>query len=675
MKDSTDSSVGNTPKPPEEAAHSERTGKWRERLKGRCGLALCLFVSLMVLYTLIRTVLIAAFRENLHASWGQIIEGWFRGLHRDFLVALLYTLPLLGWFALMKERWLHKRWGRAVLWGGLWFLWMLQIFLAAAEYYFFDEFQSRFNTVAVDYLIYPHEVFINIWDSYPVVWIILLCAALAGAWVWIARRSFPAASTERVSAGARWGIFLGACALAGLWSLSVPLKRPDFCHERALNEIADNGAISCVAAAWTRDLDYAAFYKTIDLNEAYRRVRRMIEEPGMRFAEEGRSVTRIMEGDPSKPRLNVVILLEESLGSSFWGVLGAKPSLTPEMDRVANEQGWLFTNIYATGNRTVRGMEGVLSGFPPLPGDSIVWRDMSKNVETLARVLKRDGYRTEFIYAGRGLFDRMKGFSLRNGFDRFIEEKDIENPIFKTIWGVCDEDLYRKAIEEFRALHATGDPFFSMVLTVSNHKPYTYPKGRIAEDPDARKRRHAVKYADYALGWFFRQVRKEPFWKDTIFVVVADHGARVYGSPTVPIHSYEIPFLIVGPAVVDRPRRFDILGCQMDIPVTLLSLIGRTYKIMFLGRNLLNLPPERGRAFLNHNRDIAMFAKDRLIVLGLGKTAEYYRGNPKREELIEMDKPTPFEEELERDAIAMFQVADDLYIHRRFHLDPNPEPK
>src|SRR5512144_1992748 len=157
--------------------------------------------------------------------------------------------------------------------------------------------------------------------------------------------------------------------------------------------------------------------------------------------------------------------------------------MTPEMDALAAREGLLFTNLYATGNRTVRGFEGVLSSFPPLPGDSIVKRDLSDNVETIARVLKRDGYTNLFLYGGRGVFDSMRSYAVRNGYDRFIEQKHFENPIFTTIWGVCDEDLFDRGIQEFRELSKTGQPFFATLLTVSNHKPYTYPTGRIEEDP------------------------------------------------------------------------------------------------------------------------------------------------------------------------------------------------
>jgi phosphoglycerol transferase MdoB-like AlkP superfamily enzyme len=332
----------------------------------------------------------------------------------------------------------------------------------------------------------------------------------------------------------------------------------------------------------------------------------------------------------------------------------------------------LFTDLYACGNRTVRGFEGVLSSFPPLPGDSIVKRDLSDNVETIARVLKRDGYNTIFLYGGRGLFDGMRPFTTRNGYDRFIEQKHFDQPTFTTIWGVCDEDIFKRALEEFRELSRQDKPFLGTILSVSNHKPYTYPAGRIPEDPNERQRENAVKYSDWCLGQFFKLAKQEPFWTNTIFVVVADHGARVYGSQSIPIHSYEIPMVILGPAVVQRPARVSAPGGSLDVSPTILGLLGRPYETMFFGRDLLRESPERGRALLNHNRDIGLFTQNRLVVLGLKQEVEFYEGDPKVAEITSMKSPTPRELETEQDTIALYQVADDLYMNRAYRIDAIP---
>jgi len=638
---------------------------WR---RSRYGLAAFWFASLVVGWSALRLVLLLAFRPT-GLSLAEVLDAFLTGIGRDLFMALLQTLPLLFWLWVTPDRRFRANWHRTLFWGAAGLLWFIQIFLLFVEFFFFDEFKSRFNTVAVDYLLYPQEVFVNIWQSYHVGFVIAFCLAASVGCTWAARKLFSPMWESSVSTGTRFKVLAGATTLAVGLAFFIPLKGAHVSTDRSLNEMANNGALAFVAAAWTRHLDYSAFYRTLDKSEAYARARQLLSSPASTFPEAGASIRRQVAGDPSRPRLNVVLFLEESLGSEFWGCLGRTNTLTPEMDRLANEEGLLFTNLYACGNRTVRGMEGVLASFPPLPGDSIVKRDLSDHIETIARLLKRDGYNTLFLYGGRGVFDGMRSFTVRNGYDRFIEQKHFEHPTFTTIWGVCDEDLFARAVEECRLLSQTNQPFFATILSVSNHKPYTYPKGRIPEDPDQRRRENAVKYSDFALGQFFRAARKEAFWTNTIFAVVADHGARVYGEQSIPIKSYEIPLVIAGPAVVKAPARIGRLGSSLDVAPTLLGMIGRPYETVFFGHDLLNGPADHDRALLNHNRDIGLLAGDRLAVLGLMQTVEFYTGDPKRVEMKLLRQPGEPERELERDATALFQVADDLYVHQRYHVE------
>jgi phosphoglycerol transferase MdoB-like AlkP superfamily enzyme len=639
--------------------------------RSRYGFASFWFLSFLAAWFLLRLVLLVVFKPAA-VPVTDVLLALVSGLHRDVFAALMETIPLLAWMLIIPDRRFGALWHRVLFIGACLGFWFVQVFLLFVEFFFFDEFKARFNTVAVDYLIYPKEVFVNIWESYHVGVVLAVCLVLSLGWLFAASRLFGQMWERPFSAKSRLLHLAAAVALAALLIPTVNLKSVHVSNDRTLNEIANNGAISFLVAAWTNNLDYAAFYKTLSADEAYQRTRRLLAEGNTEFVEGGQSIRRRVAGEPTRPRLNVVIFLEESLGSEFWGCLGRTNTLTPEMDKLAAEEGMLFTNIYASGNRTVRGFEGVLSSFPPLPGDSIVKRDRSDNVETIARVLKRDGYASVFLYGGRGLFDGMRSFAVRNGYDRFVEQKHFEHPTFSTIWGVCDEDLYRRGIEEFRELAKTGQPFCGTILSVSNHKPYTYPKGTIPEDPEQRCRENAVKYSDYALGRFFEAARKETFWTNTIFVVVADHGARVYGEQTIPIHSYEIPLLIAGPAAVKRPSRVSQLGCSLDVPTTVLGLLGRPYETLFFGRDLLRSRPEEGRALLNHNRDIGRLAHDRLVVLGLKKTVEFYQGNPKVAEMRPLAQPTDADRELELDTIAIYQVADDLYMHRRYRIDTAP---
>lgn len=655
------------------------TGSWRDSRLAFCA---AWVGTLLLAWFGLRLILLAQFPPP--APFSQIITAFLTGICRDLIVALWFTIPIFAWLTLLPRK-PGARWHRALFWAGCLLFWSGQFFFLFVEYFFFEEFRSRFNTVAVDYLQYPTEVFVNIWDSYHVGIIICLCLGLGLAWTWIASKSFakmweqPRWQAFSARALGWVGVFIAMLtpilmiggSLAGVLRSPFRLSPVRVSDERSLNEIANNGELAFFAAAVTHHLDYAQFYRTVPRAEAYRRVRQKLASPGAQFVARPDSLLRQVAGDPARPRLNVVILLEESLGSEFWGCLGCPTSLTPEMDKLAAEQGILFTNLYASGNRTVRGMEGVLASFPPLPGESIVKGGFSDNVETVARVLKRDGYSTLFLYGGRGVFDGMRSFAIRNGYDRFIEQKQFQNPSFTTVWGVCDEDLFARSIDEFRKLSQLGQPFFATVLSVSNHKPYTYPKGKIPEDPSQRRRDNAVKYSDFALGQFFSAAKKEPFWTNTIFAVVADHGARVYGEQRIPIRSYEIPLLIVGPALGRAPDRIGTLGCSLDVGPTLLGLIGRPYQSNFFGQDLLNIRPDHGRGLLNHNRDIGLLAGERLLVLGLMHANQFYTGNPKKGEMKPLLNPEASDRELENDAAAFFQVADDLYTNERYRID-NP---
>jgi phosphoglycerol transferase MdoB-like AlkP superfamily enzyme len=620
----------------------------------------------VVLSGVLRGVLEGTFGSLLRMSWAEHVRLYVTGAYLDVMVGFLVMLPVALGGALVPERWWGRRWYRIFSRAGLALWWGVVLFVLQAEYYFFHEYASRFNTVAIDYLHYWTEVTQNIKEMYPVRRIVTLCVMGSGAVVfWMARwfpRPVSLTTRDRMRGCVGW---LGGAALLVVGATQLPMQ---WSSERLANELTTNGLTAGGIALWTRDLKYRDFYPSLPEDEAYARARRLLDTPGAVWDKDSRSLQRRIPGDVGRPKKNLVLLLEESFGSDFWGALngkkGTKDSLTPRLDGLV-EEGLLFTSLFADGNRTIRGIEGVVASYPPVPGDSIVAKTMTEGCETLASVLRRDGYHTRFIYPGRGIFDGLGRFSLRNGFDSFTEQKDFKNPVFTNVWGHCDEDLYDRVIEEARLDYAAGKPFFITALSVSNHQPFTYPEGRISEPPYRRSRLHAVKYVDYALGRFFDRVKGEAFWKDTIFVVIADHGARVYGSETLPIRSYQIPFLVMGPAAGVGAGQNAVLGCQLDVAPTLLGLIGRPYDSVFFGRDLLLKElSEPRRAVLHHNRSIGIYRDERLIALSLNRLVEQFVGKPTdRLRRVPMDAEA---EEISKDAQALIEVADDLYRKRRF---------
>ncbi len=636
---------------------------------GRFGFVAFQLIGLLICWFVLRLFLFWKFSPGPEVCpLGDIIKMIVLGFHLDLTSALCVLWPLILWCCIIPDRLFKSRFHRFFFLTCTLFFWFGQIFQLFVEYYFFEEFKSRFNTVAIDYVHYPDEVFVNIKESYPVLPVVVISLFAGLALFWISKKLTAKMWETPASGKSRLIHFCAAAILSAALLATAGFQESKFSKERIVNEIANNGNVSLMAALVTANLDYGAYYLTMPLGEAFDKSRRLLTEPNGDFPKSD-SLLKKINGDITRPRHNVVLFLEESLGSEFWGSLGRKgATLTPYLDQLSTE-GLFFENLYATGNRTVRGFEGILSSFPPLPGDSIVRRDHSENVETIARVLKRDGYDTEFLYGGRGFFDNMRAFAMANGYNRFIEQKDFPHPTFTTAWGVCNEDLYNKTLTELRDLNTKGKPFLATVLSVSNHKPYTYPPGRIPEDPNRKTRENAVKYTDWALGQFFASAKKEAFWTNTIFIVVADHGARVYGSQSIPIHSYEIPLLILGPAAVKQPMRDAQLGCQLDVTPTILGLLGRPYDSLFFGRDLLHTPTTNGFVLINHNRDIGMFKDNRLVVLNLNKKVEFFQGNPKKEEMTRNDHPDDKDRELQADCMALFEMADDLYMNRKYRLD------
>jgi len=223
----------------------------------------------------------------------------------------------------------------------------------------------------------------------------------------------------------------------------------------------------------------------------------------------------------------------------------------------------------------------------------------------------------------------MNSFYEGNGFE-VLDRTSIDTKVrFENIWGVSDEDLFDLAIRHFDKQYATGEPFFSIVMTTSNHKPFTFRPGleNLGIPTQGGGRQAGVKYADYALGYFLREAARQPWFDDTVFVVVADHGARVYGKAEIPLETYEIPLMIYAPKHI-APRVVDTLMTQIDIAPTVLGLLGLPYEAPFFGVDVLHAPADEERvALFSHDHDVAILRGDQLAVLEFGKKSQTLRYN------------------------------------------------
>jgi len=491
---------------------------------------------------------------------------------------------------------------------------------AVSEYFFWNEFGIRYNFIAVDYLIYTTEVIGNIMESYPVVplfsGVFVVVLALT---IFLYKKT--KSTLETIPNLKEKGLFLGGYVVLFLLSLWVTPKFDNIKSNNVfVQEIRANGVYKFYYAFTHSELDFFQFYPTLPEEEARSSFfsNFMIPYPG--FGECGfrnfapiRELPYPVEGEDDEQHKNVVLISVESLSAEFMAAYGNTEGITPFLDSLAQKSIFL-TNLYATGNRTVRGLEALTLCVPPTPGESIVKRKDNKNKFTTGSVFKSKGYSVKYLYGGYSYFDNMKDFFGGNGYD--IIDRDNFTPeeiTFANIWGVSDEDMARKAIKEMNAQAKTGKPFFNHWMTVSNHRPFTYPEGRIDIPGTAKSRQGGVKYTDYALKLFFELAKKESWFKDTVFVIVADHCASSAGRTELPLDRYRIPCLIYADFL--EAKRVDTLASQIDVMPTVMGLLNFSYESKFLGQDIFSGFYYNPRAYIATYRELGYLTPDTLSII------------------------------------------------------------
>jgi phosphoglycerol transferase MdoB-like AlkP superfamily enzyme len=586
------------------------------------------------------------------------------GLVNDAVESLYLFAPFAAYALLLPDRWYRSRANRLFLFVTFGLALAGLIYLMATEYYFFEEFDARFNLVAYDYLAYPTEVFSDIWTAYPVLEVMCIAVALAAALLVVLRKPLRRGLVDDVPLRLRLAAFVPYGIALALAVAFFPTDALSLSSNRVENELRQNGLSSFFRAVRTSDIDYEAYYLSATPADNLRLLERELSADGARFTQlsAGRLSRRHGARKDGLGRLNVVVVASESFGAEFSALHGSKKDWTPNFDAFARQGIW-FSNAYASGTRTVRGLEAIAASFPPIPTVSILHRPGNQGIGTWGATMNRLGYQSSFLYGGYGSFDDMNSFFSGNGF-QVLDRTDIDEVRFENVWGVADEDLFDRAIAHFGEQHREGRPFFSIIMTTSNHKPFTFRTGLESEGIKAEGggRQSGVRYADYALGYFLREAQKQPWFDDTVFVVVADHGARAYGKEQIPIETYEIPLMIYSPKHV-RPRRVDTLMTQIDIAPTVLGLLGLPYEAPFFGVDVLHEPEGRPRvALFSHNHDVAILRDNELEVLGLGRTHSAFRYDPESRTLSPRDDDAA----LRALAVAYFQTATDLFKTRRY---------
>ncbi|WP_052191470.1 alkaline phosphatase family protein [Luteibacter sp. 9133] len=563
---------------------------------------------------LVRLILLIKTGHEVPASPAKWLYLFLVGFGYDVVEFVYFAWPMLLVLWLLPRRAYVSRWGQRIFLGFCFVLAFFVLYLAAAELVFWGEFSARFNFIAVDYLVYTHEVVGNIRESYPIVtWSLMLLAATI-ALIFFSRHALAARDY-----GSRFG---ARSAVVGVWlvltvvvSFAVDGSMKDRSDNNYVNELAGNGPYQFFAAFRENELDYAKYYPTLPDKAMFANLRAQLKTPDATFtSDDPMDITRTIAGDGPEQKLNVVLISVESLSGDYVEGLDVSKHkhLMPNLDALASKS-LFFSQLYANGTRTVRGLEALALSVPPTPGESIVKRPDNENLWSLADVFNAKGYASEFLYGGYGYFDNMNHFFASNGYtavDRnAIDSKDIHT---ENVWGVADEDLFTLVIKRMDDAYAKGKPYFGHVMTTSNHRPFTFPEGRV-NLPQGR-RTAAVAYTDWALGDFLRRAATKPWFRDTIFVITADHCATSAGKTSLPVDRYHIPLYIYSPAHI-APGRVDRLMSQIDIPPTILGLLHFSYASRFYGYDLFKLEPGRERAFISTYQELGYLHGETLTSL------------------------------------------------------------
>lgn len=596
-----------------------------------------------LIQNLTRTILISLTRPNFFIT----IQSFFDGFLWDTTTWLVLSLPLLILTMSLKIQH-HEKFKKSIFYSLFSYLFIfILICISACEIFFWMEFRSRFNFIAVDYLIYTNEVLANLKESFPMD-IILISTIVISLFIGLFSDKIEKQFLHKLK------IKLSRLSLSFL-SLILPLGfvlgLTPWLDNRQENyveqQLARNGMYEFVRAFRSNEIDYEAFYKTISKEKA-RTIVKNIHSP--------RNQSSLISKN-KKP--NVVIIVVESLGAKFIAPLGGKKDTTPFLNKLSKES-IFFTHFYATGTRTVRGLEAINLSIPPTPGYAVVKRPEHKGLYSLGNTFKVNNYEPIFLYGGNGFFDNMNSFFGGNGF-QVIDNSDFEKSevSFKNAWGVCDEDLFNKA-KKIISQRSSRNPFLLFMLTTSNHRPFTYPENKI-DIPSGTGRDGAVKYTDFAIGNFLNSVKNEKWAQNTIFVVVADHSTEGRGYFNLEVSDFHVPLWIYSPLI--KPQTISKTASQIDLLPTLIDLLNLNDSSPFFGHSLLNTDLKEERAFIGNYQHVGYFKNGLLTTLGPNKVIEHYAYDrvSKNQSLIQK---TPYDEE----TISYYQVASEVLKNGEYKL-------
>ncbi|MEE4097431.1 LTA synthase family protein [Pseudomonas viridiflava] len=576
-------------------------------------------LALMVMYTLLRIGLLVYNREMIgDTPASTFIEALFNGMRFDLRLTVYLLIPLM--LSLFSARAMAAR--------GFFRFWLtlvgsITLFFGLMEMDFYREFHQRLNGLVFQYVKEdPKTVLSMLWYGFPVVRYLLAWAVvtwlLSLVFKGIDRVTRPRNALSGGGAGTRsiapWymrtGVFFLVLIVAvicarGTLRQGPPLRWGDAytTESNFANQLGLNGTLTLITAAKSRmSEDRDNIWKaTLPQADAQQTVRDMLLTSHDKLVEPDIAAVRRDFTPPAEntlPIRNVVVILMESFAGHSVGALGSDANITPNFDRLSKE-GLLFDHFFSNGTHTHQGMFATMACFPNLPGFEYLMQtpEGSHKLSGLPQLLSAGrNYDDVYVYNGNFAWDNQSGFFSNQGMTNFVGRDDFVNPVFSDpTWGVSDQDMFDRGAQELKA-RQDGKPFYALLQTLSNHTPYALPENlpveRVTGHGSLDEHLTAMRYSDWALGQFFEKAKKEPYFKNTLFVVLGDHGFGNNRQLTeMDLGRFNVPMLLIGPGVQEKfGQRSSIVGTQVDVVPTIMGRLGGQTRNQCWGRDLLNLP-------------------------------------------------------------------------------------
>lgn len=634
----------------------------KKNLHSRFGGIVLLYLVFISISLVSRTVLLTMSFSDVSFNPLNIIWSYIGGLFMDTVAYSYFMIPFVLFLTFVPDRIFNSVAHRIFAYIAYFITFYILLFNGVSEFFFWEEFGVRYNFIAVDYLVYTTEVLGNIKESYPLPLLVLgiLTADVLLTGLVIRKKLLIESLASKTKRKARLKTGLALLCLPVLSYLLIKNTTVEITGNRYNNELAKNGIHSLFSAFLNNELDYDTFYATRDNEENFKQLRSLLKSQNSEYqSAQTFDITRKITNQGEEKRYNVVFITVESLSGEFLTYKGSKwGKITPNLDAIADSS-LFFSNLYAIGTRTIYGLEAVTLGAPPKPGQSVVKRPNNENMFSMGQLFKERGYDLKYIYGGYGYFDNMNYYFSHNGY-QIVDHSDLkkEEITFKNAWGVCDQDLFNRALKECDKSYASGKPFLNHLMTTSNHRPFTYPEG-VIDIPSHSGRPGGVKYCDYAIGEFIQKASQKPWFKNTLFVIIADHCAGSAGKAELPFMEYQIPFIIYNPVLV-RPQQVGKLCSQIDVAPTLLGVLNWSYNTKFFGKDILKMTSEEERAFISNYQKLGYIRNDHLSILSPQQKITHYRIDPENGEMkVETADP-----EIEKEAIIYYQSANYVYKNK-----------